>query len=92
MLLLPLVSDETRVLAIVTFPLIASELLLNHDFLKSVSGRFVALTCGLWTIVPWSWAFGGRPLVSVFPYDLAYLLHRFFGWFAVPQNQPLWPF
>ncbi len=92
LLLLPIVSDETRVLAIVTFPLIATFVILDPEFLRSLNGRFVSWIFGIWVLVPWAWAFGGRPLVSVFPFDGAYVLHSLFGWFHVPTNQPMWPF
>jgi hypothetical protein len=92
LLLLPVVSDETRVLAIVTFPLVSTFLLLDSDFLRSLNDRFVCWIFGIWVLVPWSWAFGGRPLVSIFPFDGAYVFHHAFGWFNVPVNQPMWPF
>jgi len=47
---------------------------------------------GIWLIVPWPWAWLGKPLVSIFPYDIAYVVHQLFGWLQVPGNQPLWPF
>lgn len=89
--LLALVGDETRVLSIVTFPLVAVCLLLNPGFLRSLSGRFVAAIFGLWLIVPYPWDLGAKPLVSMFPYDLAYFLHQHFGWFHVPMHDPMWP-
>ncbi len=92
MLMLPVVGDETRVLGIVTFPLLAVYLLLNPEFLQSLSSRFVSWVFGLWLLIPLPWAWGGRPLVSIFPYNIAYLLHRLFGWFSVPADQGMWPF
>lgn len=92
MLLLPVVGDETRVLSIVTFPLLAAYILLNRDFLASLSNRFVSWIFGIWVLVPLPWAWGGRPLVSIFPYNVIYLLHRLFGWFSVPADQRMWPF
>ena len=92
MLLVPIVGDETRVFGIVSFPLLAAYLLLNRDFVASLSGRFVSCLFGMWVLVPWPWVWGGRPLVSIFPYNIAYLLHRLFGWFSVPTDQPMWPF
>ncbi len=92
MFLLPLVQDETRVLAIVSFPLVAAYLLLNASFLQSLSGRLVAAIFALWVVIPYPWVWRGVPRVSVFPYDVAYILHRLFGWVHVPANQYLWPF
>ncbi len=91
LLLLPLVGDETRVLCIVTFPLVAACLLLNPAFLRSLNGRFVAAVFALWLLIPYPWDLGAKPLVSMFPYDLAYFLHQHFGWFNVPMNDPMWP-
>ncbi len=91
LLLLPIVGDETRVLCIVTFPLVAACLLLNPGFLRSLNGRFVAAIFGLWLLVPYPWVLAAKPLVSMFPYNLAYFLHQHFGWFNVPMNDPMWP-
>ena len=91
LLMLPIVSDETRVLSIMTFPLVAAYLLLNPDFLQSLNSRFVSRIFGIWLLVPWPWAWGGRPLVSIFPYNIAYVLHRLFGWFSIPTDQSMWP-
>ena len=92
MLLLPVVSDETRVVCIVTFPLFAAYILLNREFLRSLDGRITASIFGLWILVPWPYVLGGTPKWSVFPFDIAFLLHKYFGWFNVPTNQPMWPF
>jgi hypothetical protein len=92
LLLLPLVADETRVFSIVSFPLLATYLLLNRGFLQSLNGRLVSVIFGIWFIVPWPWTWLGKPLVSIFPYNVAYVLHQLFGWLNVPTNQPLWPF
>jgi hypothetical protein len=91
LLMLPVIGDGTRVLAILTFPLVSAYLLLNRDFLRSLTSHFVSWIFGIWVLVPWPWTWGGRPLVSIFPYNVAYLLHRLFGWFSVPMKQPMWP-
>lgn len=90
--LLVFMQDETRVLAIVSFPLMAIGLLLNRAFLQSLSGRLVSVIFGLWLLVPYPWVWRGTPYSSLFPYDVAYLLHRLFGWFQGPTNQWLSPF
>jgi hypothetical protein len=89
--LLGLVGDETRVLSIVSFLLVAACLLLNLRFLRSLSGRLVAAIFGVWLLVPYPWVLAGKPLVSMFPYNLAYFLHQHFGWLNVPMNDPMWP-
>ncbi len=79
MLLLPVSGDQTRVLATVTFPLIAAFWLLNRDFLAFLSDRFAAWLLLAWLIVPWTWVWGGEPRWSAFPYDVVFLLGRAFG-------------
>ncbi|UJS22728.1 hypothetical protein [Thiothrix winogradskyi] len=93
LLLLLLVSaDQTRVLAIVTFPLLAVYWLLNREFLTQFTDRQVAGLFLLWLLIPWSWVWIGEPRTSALPYDLAWLLNNMFGWFDVPANPALWPF
>ena len=92
MLLLPISGDQTRVLAIVTFPLIAATWLLSSRVLASFDDRWVAWLLITWVIVPWSWVWGGLPRWSAFPYDLAYLLQQWFGWFGPLPDPFLGPF
>ena len=92
MLLLPFVSDETRVVCIVAFPLFAIYILLNREFLKSLNRQMAAAILGIWLLVPWPYVLGGTPVWSVFPFDLAFVLHKYLGWFNVPTDQPMWPF
>jgi hypothetical protein len=91
-LLLPISGDQTRVLAIITFPLIAAYWLFSPDFLGKISRDEISTLFLIWAIMPLSWVWGGCPKWSVLPYDVAYLLHRLFGWFDVPPNPASWPF
>jgi hypothetical protein len=91
MLLQFTVSDETRVFAMVSFPLVAVYLLLSSDFLQSLSNQLVSWIFAIWLIVPLPYAWGGRPLISILPYNIVFLLHRLFGWFSVPANPSMWP-
>jgi len=91
LLLLPITGDHTRVGAIVTFPLIAVYCLLNREYLKAIGSQLVCWVFVVWLIIPYVWVWGGVSKWSAFPYDIAFLLHKAFGWFAVPTN-PLWPF
>lgn len=91
-LLLPVSGDQTRVLAIITFPLVAAYWLLNQDFLEKISRREICLLFIAWTLIPWGWVWGGIPKWSAFPYDVAYILHLMFGWFNIPSDPALWPF
>jgi hypothetical protein len=90
--LLPVVADQTRVMAVVSFPLVSAYWLLNRDFLGKLGRREVAFIFAIWVILPFSWVWEGVPRWSVFPYDVAYVLHQAFGWFAVPEDAMLWPF
>ena len=91
-LLLPIVGDQTRVFAMVTFPLIAAYWLFNEDFLGNLTKKEVSLLATAWTLMPWGWVWGGGARWSVFPHDVAYVLHRLFGWFNIPADPALWPF
>lgn len=91
-LLLPVSGDQTRVLAIITFPLVSAYWLFNQDFLKNLAKREISLLFTAWALMPWGWVWGGAPKWSAFPYDIAYVLHRLFGWFNVPADPALWPF
>jgi hypothetical protein len=91
-MLLPVSGDQTRVLAIITFPLVSVYWLMNEDFLQKLTRREVSLFFTTWALIPWAWVVGGIPRWSALPYDVAYVLHRFFGWFNVPANIAVWPF
>jgi len=91
-LVLPTVGDQTRVLAIITFPLVSAYWLLNPDFLEKISKREMSALFSIWALMPWGWVWNGVPRWSVFPYDIAYILHAMFGWFYVPSHPALWPF
>jgi hypothetical protein len=90
--LAPVSGDQTRVISIVTFPLLAVHVLLNDAFLQRVSRQFVAMIGLLWLLLPWAWVWGGKPRGSAFSFDLAWLLHGMFGWFEVPSDASAWPF
>lgn len=93
LLLLLLVSaDQTRVLAIITFPLLAVYWLFNRPFLASFTNQQVAWLLLLWLLIPWGWVWIGEPRTSALPFDIAWLLHSVFGWFEIPENPAMWPF
>ncbi len=91
-LLLPFVSDQTRVLAIVTFPLLFVFWISNEDFWSKITRQEISLAFVLWLIIPWSWAEAGMPSWSIFLHDLVYVMHVLFGWFTIPANITMWPF
>lgn len=91
-LLAVITADQTRVVAIVSFPLLMAYWLRNPDFLSRLGRREVALVFALWAVTPMSWIWIGAPKWSLFPYDVAYVLHQAFGWFTLPENLAAWPF
>jgi hypothetical protein len=92
MLLIPFLEDETRVLAIITFPLLTIFWLANPDFLKTLSKNLVSLLFLVWLIVPWLWIWEGHARGSVFQHDMVFLLQKLSGAFPLPDNAPSWPF
>lgn len=92
MLLLPLTWDQTRVVAITSFPLIYVYWLANPVFLvRWTTYEFAGLVL-LWGLLPWSWVWGGESKWSVFPHDLAVLL-KSLGFITLQvEGLPLWPF
>lgn len=92
LLLLPLAWDQTRVLAIVTFPLVVVFWLTNESFLSRLSRRDISNFFMLWLLLPWGWVWRGLPQGSVFSYDVAYVLHHLFNWPDLPVDLLQWPF
>jgi len=91
-LLIPFVRDQTRVFAVISFPLLFVYLLSNADFLGTIAKKEISVLFLLWLILPWGWVFLGKPRSSVFSFDVIYLMHRLFGWFTLPSNVDYWPF
>lgn len=92
LLLLPIVQDQTRVLCIISFPLMLNFILLNSQFLKSISRIEIAFVFILWLLIPWIWVFSGRAQGSVLIYDIVNILHIKLGWFNLPAIRDYWPF
>ncbi len=91
-LLLPITEDQTRVIAVATFPLIVVYWLFNEEFLSRITTQEVSAVFVMWIIVLWGWTWSGLPKWSVFPFDVVSVLHKLFGWFNVPPDPSLWPF
>lgn len=91
-LLLPVSGDQTRVLAIITFPLVTAYWLFNIDFLEKLTRKEISVLFTIWITVPWGWVWEGIPRWSAFPYDIVYGLNYFFGWLTIPQDYTIWPF
>lgn len=92
LLLAPLVYDQTRVLAIVTFPLLYRAWIANPDFLRRLGGRRAAWLAVVWAVVPVIFVLGAEPFGSVLPYSLALLSHGLTGSPALPADLGMWPF
>ncbi len=78
--LLLLAEDETRVIAMTSFPLVAAWMLFNEKFLEKLSREFIGLMGVLLIVIPWLWVWRGEPRFSAFPYDVAYILSTLLGW------------
>jgi hypothetical protein len=89
LLLLPISGDQTRVLALVTLPLLSVYWLLNPHFLAGLNRTLVSALFGLSLLLPWSWVWEGLPRWSALPFDIALLLQRFGVW---PETLRVWPF
>jgi hypothetical protein len=89
LLLLPISGDQTRVLAIVTLPLLSVYWLLNSEFLLSLNRTLVSALFGLSLMLPWSWVWEGLPRWSALPFDIALLLQRLD---VLPATMRIWPF
>jgi len=94
-LLLPLIwltQDQTRVLAVVTFPLLATWWLFNQEFLTSFYRLFAKKFLWIWLVIPWIFVWKQEMHGTVIGYDIQLALHQLFGWFSVPSYLPTWPF
>jgi hypothetical protein len=86
------VLDQTRVLAIVSFPLLMCAWVLNPLFLDRFSRAEATLLAVLGAAVPYVWLWEGLPQGSVLSHGVVWLLHSAFGWPDVPPDLSLWPF
>jgi len=89
--LLPIVADQTKVIANISFPLILNYWLLNRGFLVRITRPEITLLVLIWLLLPWQWVWEGVQRPSVFSYDLFVLAHHLFGLFELPAY-PNWPF
>lgn len=73
LVLLPLMGDKTRVIAIVTFPVVMHSLLLNQRLLAEWSNAAATRLLLLWIAVPWVWVALGSVHLSRFPDDVMWV-------------------
>ena len=92
LLLTPLVFDQTRVMAIVTFPLLYRAWIANPAFLRDLGRRRAAWLAVAWAVVPVIFVLGARPYGSVLPYSLALLSNWLTGSPPLPNDLGMWPF
>lgn len=91
--LLMFIGDQTRVLAIVTFPLLFAFWLNQRSFLGEITRAQAGGLFLLWLVIPWIWVWGGQPRWSVFPYGIAYAVGKLTGWYELPAvDISNWPF
>lgn len=86
-----LVDDQTRVVAVASFPLILVFWLHGDELAGLLEERFITWMTLAWLVVPWIWVWRGRPQTSVLTYGIARWLGQTTGWFEVPDGS-LWPF
>lgn len=71
------VDDQTRVLAIITFPLIAVCWLQNETFLLFISKKRITLLCLIWVLMPWIWIWQGISRGTMFLSDVKFFINQF---------------
>ncbi len=91
--LLMFVGDQTRVLAIVTFPLLFAFWLNQRSFLEEITRLQAGGLFLLWMVIPWIWVWGGLPKWSALPYGIAYAIGKLTTWYELPTvDIGDWPF
>ncbi len=85
------VGDQTRVLCIVTFPLVYVHWLSDEAFLSSISRAQASLLLIVGSLMPWYW-FWGEPQGSAFPFDVLVVLDGLLDLRIVPEQFWTWPF
>jgi len=87
LIVLSLISgDQTRVIALTSFPLLHVFLIANKDFLRRVNEKEIAIIFIAYILVPWAWCWGGDPKVSAFPFDLMWIVDHLFGTHLLPKD------
>jgi hypothetical protein len=92
LLMILAVLDQTRVLAIVSFPLLMSAWILNQSFLGRFARAEATLLAVLGAAVPYVWVWEGLPQGSVLSHGIVWLVHAATGWPDLPADLPEWPF
>ncbi len=90
--LLMFVGDQTRVLAIVTFPLLFAFWLNQRSFLEEIT-RLQRAACSCLDGDPVDRGLGGLPKWSALPYGIAYAIGKLTTWYELPTvDIGDWPF
>lgn len=79
-------ADQTRVIALISFPFLHVFLIANEDFLSTINEKEFAAFLIAWILVPWAWCWGGDPKVSAFPFDLMWIADHLFGNNLLPKD------
>jgi hypothetical protein len=87
-------SDQTRVACIIGLLVVATELLLDEDFLARITDPQVVVFALAWAVFPLVWVWGAKVQPAMLPYDVEVILNRLTGWPPVPTNPGwlYWPF
>lgn len=92
-LLLAFISaDQTRTMAIASFPFILRLIILNEDFYANVPKVEFRKLAFLVVLSPIVWVWSGDTYSTLIFHDFGFLLGRFFGLFPIPEDPALWPF
>lgn len=89
---IPFYYDSTRVFGLITLPLLLWLWILNNKFVTIWTPKQTVTVFGVWAIVPFTWAFGGRAQASAFPFDVAYLVSFFTSSINPPEILVNWIF
>lgn len=79
-----LVEDQTRIFAIVSLPVVMIGLVLDEAALRDLPERALGALAFVGFLVPWIWVWKGYMFGSLFPQDIAWLVHQLTGRGSVP--------
>ena len=87
------VSDQTRVPAVITFPLIGVMWLSDSDFLEGLGETFIGWLLIAWVVFPYIFVWAGRPQESALPANILHFVNVVIGpLFGFSLDDVRWPF
>lgn len=82
---IPVVEDQTRVFAIVAFPVVMLGLVTDERALTDLPGWIIGALALAWLAVPWIWVWRGIVFDGVFPQGVAWAMHQLTGHGYIPR-------